>query len=168
MSFTYCVLKMNTVDKQYIVQLLGERKTYQDIRDILTEEYPGVRGFSVESVNKFCKKNGLSSRRSQQTLDTLVSDAVKEVCIQSHFKVINCAFLSTVVISTLFFTLQELKFYFLFCAVEEAFTRSQPNTSPRFCILGKLPRVYQLRTKFLKIKLQKMKMNNLNVFYKRA
>ena len=59
MSFAQCILKMNTVYIQYIVQLLGERKTYQDIRDILTEEYPGIFGFSVKSVEKFCKKNGL-------------------------------------------------------------------------------------------------------------
>ena len=49
---------MNTVDIQYTVQLLGERKTYQDIFDILTEECPGVRGFSVEFVKKFCEKMG--------------------------------------------------------------------------------------------------------------
>ena len=44
------VYSMNTVDLQYIAQLLGDRKTYQDISDTLTEEYQ--KGYCLDEVNK--------------------------------------------------------------------------------------------------------------------
>ena len=43
------------------------------------KNYLNVRGFSVPSIKNFCKKNGLSSRISQNDVNEMIRVAVEEV-----------------------------------------------------------------------------------------
>jgi hypothetical protein len=43
---------------------LTERKTHQEISDILRKRYPGIKGLSVISVGRFCVKNGIRTRKT--------------------------------------------------------------------------------------------------------
>ena len=72
---------MNRIDPQEIVELFKERKTYEEISVLLQERNPGIRVFSVRSVKRFCRENGLSPRLQQVHLDEMVSGAVEEVLL---------------------------------------------------------------------------------------
>jgi len=72
---------MDKIDYNYFCQLLQENLTYDQISNILKQNYPDLRGFSVPSIKLFCKKNGLSSRLSQHKVDEMVRVAVEEVNI---------------------------------------------------------------------------------------
>jgi len=71
---------MDSIDIGDFCQLLESEKTYADVSNRLQATHPGVRGFSVESIKKFCKKNGLSIRVSQREINEMVYDAVESVC----------------------------------------------------------------------------------------
>lgn len=70
-----------------VVEFFHEGKTYEEISVILKSRYPGVRGFSVTTIKRFCKDNGLSPRMSQAHLNEIVADAVEEVAI--HFLMLH-------------------------------------------------------------------------------
>ena len=70
---------MDKVDFDFFCQLLKENLCYAEISEILKKNYPNVRGFSVPSIKNFCKKNGLSSRISQNDVNKMVRAAVEEV-----------------------------------------------------------------------------------------
>lgn len=77
---------MERVTPEEIMQFFVEKKTYQDISVILQNRFPEERGFSVTSIKRFCKSNGLSPRMSNAFVNDIVSKAVEEVCII----IINC------------------------------------------------------------------------------
>ena len=70
---------MDKVDFDFFCQLLKENLCYAEISEILKKNYPNVRGFSVPSIKNFCKKNGLSSRISQNDVNEMVRVAVEEL-----------------------------------------------------------------------------------------
>jgi len=79
---------METIEKTFINSLLQENHTFKEISEILKQRYPGVRGFSLRSVQRYCHDNGLTRRISQNAVNEIVSDAVKKVnivLIISHF-----------------------------------------------------------------------------------
>ncbi|XP_066930020.1 uncharacterized protein [Clytia hemisphaerica] len=69
---------MENVDFEFFCRLLNGN-TYHQISQILKDNYPGERGFSVPSIKLFCKKNGLSSKVSQEQVNEMVRVAVDEV-----------------------------------------------------------------------------------------
>ena len=68
---------MDKIDFDFFCQLLKENLGYAEVSEILKKNYPNVRGFSVPSIKNFCKKNGLSSRISQNDFNEMA--AVEEV-----------------------------------------------------------------------------------------
>lgn len=70
---------MDNISVDEIQRLLDQGKSYQDISEILQNSNAGIRGFSITSVKRFCRKHGLSSRLSKQSLDIFVNNAVDEV-----------------------------------------------------------------------------------------
>ena len=78
---------MERIDIDYFKQLLEERKSYKEISEILKNDYPGVRGFSVPSIKLFCKNHGLTNRISQEELNGMVGEAVDEVMYLECFVV---------------------------------------------------------------------------------
>ena len=59
-----------------------ERWTHEQLSNYLQQLYPGIRGFSVRSLERFCSTNGIhkTSRLSGQEVDAAVSDAIAKVC----------------------------------------------------------------------------------------
>ena len=58
-----------------------ERWTHDRLSDFLQRAYPGVRGLSVRSLQRFCSEKGIhkTARISEQELDRVVADAVAKV-----------------------------------------------------------------------------------------
>ena len=50
------------IDFYFFCQLLQENLSYTKISEIVKENYPNVRGFSVSTTENFCKENELPSR----------------------------------------------------------------------------------------------------------
>ena len=60
-----------------------ERWTHKQVNDYLKEHFPGRRGYSVRSVERFCGDKDIhkTSRISDQQLDEAVSTATRMVNI---------------------------------------------------------------------------------------
>jgi len=61
-----------------------EKCTHQQVSDELKSSFPGERGFSLRSVERFCREKGIKkmSNIDDQQLDDVVSDAVLQVKIR--------------------------------------------------------------------------------------
>ncbi|XP_057290186.1 uncharacterized protein LOC130612862 [Hydractinia symbiolongicarpus] len=70
---------MNKIFTEEILSFFSQKKTYEEISNILQSRYPGERGYSVKSIKRYCKENGLSPRVSQAHLEQIVATAVQEV-----------------------------------------------------------------------------------------
>ena len=82
MTFTLnddSLTKMDRVGKEQVIEMFKTGFTYQQVNDELKERFPGKRGFSVPSIKRFCSKNSISSRVSNNFVSSLVSAALKEV-----------------------------------------------------------------------------------------
>ena len=66
---------MYKIDFNFLSAIARESPLYQ----ILKENYPNVREFSVRTIKNFCKENDLPSRFSQSYVNELVMVAAKEV-----------------------------------------------------------------------------------------
>ena len=55
--------------------------TYKQISDRFTEAFPGERGFSLRSVERFCNQKGIrkTSEINDQELDIVINEAVSQV-----------------------------------------------------------------------------------------
>ena len=53
--------------------------TYKEISDILQQLYPGKRGFSLRSVERYCCQHGLTFRIHQTTVNGIVAESVQSV-----------------------------------------------------------------------------------------
>lgn len=58
-----------------------ERCTHKQVSDELQQSFPGEKGFSLRSVERFCSKKGISktSDIDDQDLDEVVASAVLQV-----------------------------------------------------------------------------------------
>jgi len=63
---------------KYLV--LKERKTHQEISDMLKERNPGIKGLSTMSIRNFCVNNGIRTRRTPEEIE-----AEKRVSTQVTF-----------------------------------------------------------------------------------
>ena len=59
-----------------------DRWSHAQLSDFLKHSYPGVQGFSIRSIQRFCQEKNIhkTSRVTEQELDEAVSDAVSRVC----------------------------------------------------------------------------------------
>lgn len=62
-------------------KVVMERCTHKQVSDQLQQFFPGERGFSVRSVERFCKDKGISKTADidDQNLDEVVTSAVLQV-----------------------------------------------------------------------------------------
>ena len=62
-------------------KIVVERCTHKQISDELQQSFPGKKGFSVRSVERFCSNKGISKTCDidDQDLDEVVSSAVLQV-----------------------------------------------------------------------------------------
>ena len=74
---------MENVERSLIERFFEEGKTYEQIKNILQDFYPGERGFSVISIKRYCRKHNLSPRTDEKYIDEIVAEAVDEVNLQS-------------------------------------------------------------------------------------
>jgi len=58
-----------------------EKMTHPQLRDLLQLEFPGEKGFSLRSIEKFCSLKGIKKtlKIDDQDLDEIVSEAVSYV-----------------------------------------------------------------------------------------
>ena len=59
-----------------------DRWSHAQLSDFLKLSYPGVQGFSIRSLQRFCQEKNIhkTSRVTDQELDEAVSNAVSKVC----------------------------------------------------------------------------------------
>lgn len=55
--------------------------THPQLRDLLQQEFPGEKGFSLRSIEQFCSLKGIKKtfKINDQELDDIVSEAVSYV-----------------------------------------------------------------------------------------
>ncbi|XP_057295144.1 uncharacterized protein LOC130623656 isoform X2 [Hydractinia symbiolongicarpus] len=70
---------MDNIDRDYIVNVAKQHKTFKEISEFLKATNPGVRGFSERSVKRYCSKHDIRLRINQQKIENIVASAVKEV-----------------------------------------------------------------------------------------
>ena len=58
-----------------------DRYTHKEVSDCLHRKYPGVRGFSVRSIERFCRDREIhkTTKISVAALDRVVTNAVEKV-----------------------------------------------------------------------------------------
>ena len=62
-------------------KILKDKYTHKQVRDFLLKKFPGARGFSIRSIERFCSARGIhrTARLCDSALDEAVSTAVKKV-----------------------------------------------------------------------------------------
>ena len=74
---------MENIERRPIEKFFKEGKTYEQIKNILQNSYPGERSFSIISIKWYCRKHNLSPRINEKYIDEIVAEAVDEVNLQS-------------------------------------------------------------------------------------
>ena len=74
---------MENIERNLTERFFEEAKTYEQIKNILQDSYPGKRGFSVNSIKRYCRRRNLSPRTDEKYIDEIVPEAVDEVNLQS-------------------------------------------------------------------------------------
>ena len=61
----------------------GENFTHQRLSDSLQKIFPGQKGFSIRSLQRYCASKDIhkTSRLNKNDLDEIVEESVNEVCI---------------------------------------------------------------------------------------
>ena len=70
------------VDAEWVRNLLQDQNyTMEERAKLLQENFPGVRGCSLRSVQRFCQEHNIKKRTkiSDEQLDNVVAEAVAEV-----------------------------------------------------------------------------------------
>ena len=64
----------------------SEKWSHRRLSTYLQQLYPGERGFSVRSLERFCSAKGIhkTSRLSEPEIDTAVSDNITKVSFSAH------------------------------------------------------------------------------------
>ena len=70
---------MENFGTEFIVSLLNEENTIEEISLILQDMYPNKRELSIRNLKRYCAKHGMSKRILRNTHDNLVAEAVEEV-----------------------------------------------------------------------------------------
>ena len=72
---------LNDLEDLIRMKTQKDRYTHKEISKYLKEKYPGVRGFSVRSIERFCAAYDIhkTAKISDITLDRVVATAVKKV-----------------------------------------------------------------------------------------
>ena len=84
--------------------LFLEQKTYEDVKAILQDMFPGEEGFSTISIKRFCRKYGISPRVQQNRVQEMVSQSVEEVNTVS----LTIRFLNLYLLLSVYFTIHFL------------------------------------------------------------
>lgn len=74
--------------KEYVRNKIEkERYTHSELSQQLQQTYPGERGFSVRSLERFCSREGISktSQIGDEKLDEVVTEAVVKVCFMYSY-----------------------------------------------------------------------------------
>ena len=82
--------------KEYVrYEIEEDRLTHAELSKQLQQAYPGERGFSVRSIERLCRREGITkiSQIDDRTLDEVISEAVMKVyrfrLSYMHFKGLN-------------------------------------------------------------------------------
>ena len=93
---------------QFIAGLFLEQKTYEDIKAVLQDMFPGERGFLTISIKCFCQKHGISPRVQQNRVQEMISQSVEEVTTV----LLTICFLNLHLLLSVYFTIRFLSIYF--------------------------------------------------------
>jgi len=69
--------------------VLNKRKTHKEISDILKERNPGIKGFSVMSVRRFCVRYGIRTKITKNfqichdtnDVDERIKNGISDECL---------------------------------------------------------------------------------------
>ena len=96
------------VTPEFIAGLFLEQKTYEDVKAILQDMFPGERGFSTISIKRFCRKYGISPGVQKNGVPEMVSQSVEEVTTVS----LTIRFLNLYLLLSVYFTIHFLSISF--------------------------------------------------------
>ena len=76
------------------VKVEVDKCTHQQISDELKSSFPGERGFSLRSIERFCSEKGIKKITDidDQQLDKIISDAVMQVLIYTYTSILRWTF----------------------------------------------------------------------------
>ena len=98
----------NKVTPEFIAGLFLEQKTYEDVKAILQDMFPGERGFSTISIKRFCQKYGISPRVQQNRVQEMVLQSVEGVTTVS----LTICFLNLYLLLSVYFIIHFLSISF--------------------------------------------------------
>ena len=98
----------NKVTPEFIAGLFLEQKTYEDVKAILQDMFPGERGFSTILIKRFCRKYGILPRAQQNRVQEMLSQSVEEVTTVS----LTIRFLNLYLLLSVYFTIHFLSISF--------------------------------------------------------
>ena len=86
MTFATVMATLNEMDgvEKFIEELMLQGKTHREISEVLRSLYPGQKGFSLRSVERFCSQHDMPRRTSRLApcdLNRVVATAVSQVRI---------------------------------------------------------------------------------------
>ena len=72
--------------------LIDENNSYEDLVKESKNQFPGVRGCSLQNVKRFCSEHGIKKQvsESDNTLDLVVGSAISEVDATYLLLILNC------------------------------------------------------------------------------
>ena len=72
--------------------LIEENNSYEDLVKEIKNQFPGVRGCSLQSVKRFCSEHGIKKQvsESDNRLDLVVGSAISEVEATYMLLILNC------------------------------------------------------------------------------
>ena len=70
---------VSKVTTEFIAGLFLEQKTYEDLKAIVQDMFPGEKRFSTISIKCFCRKYGISPCVQQNRVQEMVSQSDEEV-----------------------------------------------------------------------------------------
>ena len=76
------------------VKVEVDKCTHQQISDELKSSFPGERGFSLRSIERFCSEKGIKkiTNIDDQQLGEVISDAVMQVLVYTYTSILRWIF----------------------------------------------------------------------------
>lgn len=76
--------KLDELEDYIREKVVSEQWTHKKLSDFFQQTYPGEKGFSVRSLERFCSERDIhkTPRIRSDDLDVAVDDAIKKVCVR--------------------------------------------------------------------------------------
>ena len=83
--------KMEQFEQFIREKIVDERWSHGQLKEYFTGQFPGEKGFSIRSIERFCRSKHIhkTSRAGTEIVDEAVSEAVAKVIMNNPFYCIH-------------------------------------------------------------------------------